>query len=357
MNRLNLIICLTLLLPLFSQRANAQDVGQPKAGGYDEQISGMELTPIDDKKLGFAEWCKEHKVFNRLSAGIEIGTMGVGLELRAPVTKWVDVRAGVAWLPKFSVPMSFNLNTYSGGMPTGNFNHVASMLYDLTGLEIDETVKMKGTGSMLNFKFIVDVYPIPNNRHWRLSAGFYAGTSQIARAINTKEEKPTLVALNIYNRAYSYFTNPDLSIFDVPLGGGAYMDPDLVERLQSKFESYGRMGVHIGDFKDGTPYIMEPAPDGTVSAKAFVNHFKPYLGAGYSTGLDAKNRWELGIDLGVLFWGGAPEVINYDYTNNREINFTKDLKNIRGKVGDYMKAIKSFPVYPVLAIRISYSIL
>lgn len=302
------------------------------------------------------DWGVENNVANHLDVGLEIGSMGLGLEVKAPVTKWVNLRAGLDWVPRFQLPLDFNLNTYADGLPTGNFNHVAQLLYDMTGIELDETVNMHGRGSMLNFKFLVDVYPVPENRHWHLTAGFYAGTSEIGYAFNDVGEKPTLVALNIYNKAYQYFTTLE-SVFDVPLGGGNYMDPNLVRRLQRKFEQYGRMGIHIGDFKDGRPYIMEPAPDGTVSAKAFVNHFKPYLGAGYATDLDASGRWHLGVDLGVLFWGGAPDIINHDYRTGQNINFTKNLVNLRGKVDTYMKAIKAFPVYPVIAVRFSYSIL
>lgn len=312
------------------------------------------VTNLEQNK-NFLDWCKKHKIGTNLDAGVSVGSMGIGVELKTGVTKWADVRAGVDWLPRFSMPMSFNLNTYADGMPTGNFNKVASLLYDITGLEIDETVHMKGRGSMLNFKFLVDIFPVPSNRHWYVTVGFYAGTSKIAKAINAYDEKPTLVGLNIFNRAYEYFTNPDLE--DVPLGGGTYLDPDIVKELRDKFNEYGRIGIHIGDFKDGKPYIMEPAPDGTISARAYVNHFKPYIGAGYTTNLDKNGRWHFSVNLGALIWGGDPDVINYDYTSNREINFTKDLTNIRGKVGSYMKIIRALPVYPVLALRFSYSIL
>ena len=335
------------------------------------QTDSVAPAPVPDSNLSLQEkksvWerCREKHIFDGLDAGISLSTLGVGLEVKTPVTKWVEVRAGVDWLPRFSMPMSFNLNTFSDGLPTGNFNKVASMLYDMTGIEIDETVNMTGRGSMVNFKFMVDVFPVPSNRHWHITAGFYVGTSKIATAINTLEEKPTLVGLNIYNRAYEYFTNPDLSIFDVPLGGGAYMSPEMAEKLVDRFTHYGRMGIHIGDFahdmpdgtKAGQPYIMEPAPDGTISAKALVNRFKPYLGAGYSTDLDKAGRWHFGVDLGVVFWGGEPDVVQYDYAMKREINFTKDLTNIRGKVGRYMKIVKAFPVYPMVALRFSYSIL
>ena len=295
-------------------------------------------------------------VADALELGLSLSSMGLGLELQTPVTKWVNVRAGIDWMPRFNLPLSFDLNTYSGGVSTGNFNNVAERVYDLTGIEMDETVHMNGKGSMTNFKFMIDFFPVPENRHWHITAGFFAGTSMIAKAHNTYDEKPTLVGLNIYNRAYEYFTNLE-SVYDVPLGGGNYMDPEIVRDLQSKFREYGRMGIHIGDFKNGNPYIMDPAPDGTISAKAFVNHFKPYLGAGYSTDLDREKRWHFGVDVGAIFWGGAPKVINHDYNTGQDIDFTKDLVNIKGKVGKYVKTCKAFPVYPLVAIRFSYSIL
>lgn len=336
---------------------------------YGQNIDEAWEVPTDSispslEKKDFLSWCKSHNIGDKLDAGISVGSMGIGLELKTSVTKWVDIRAGIDWVPPFKAPLSFNLNTYADGLPTGNFNHVAQMLYDFTGLEIDETVHMTGKGTMVNFKFIVDVFPVPSNRHWHVSAGFYAGTSAIGKAYNTYDEKPTLVGLNIYNRAYEYFTNLK-SIYDVPLGGGAYMDPDLVKKLQDRFRTYGRMGIRVGYFshdmpggiKAGDPYIMEPAPDGTISAKALINHFKPYLGAGYSTDLDKNGRWNFGVDLGVLFWGGVPDVINHDYKSDIDVNFTKDLVRLKDKVKNYVDIFKAFPVYPVLAIRFSYSIL
>ncbi|MCH5225835.1 MAG: hypothetical protein J1D77_07520 [Muribaculaceae bacterium] len=330
-----------------------------------EKTSGKFLNLFEKDKIGQTwnrvwgptkAWCQTHGVANHLDAGISVGVMGIGLELKTPATRWADLRIGFDWMPEFSVPLRFNLNTFAGGVATNNFQKIAATLYNATGIVMDETVNVTGRASMINFKLLIDVYPLQSNRHWHLTAGFYAGSSLVGKARNNYEEKPTLVGLNIYNRAYEYFTNLE-SIFNVPLGGGAYMDPDLVIELRDKFEKYGRMGVRIGNFKDGTPYIMEPSPDGSVSAKAYVNHFKPYLGAGYSTDLDSHGRWHFGVDLGVLFWGGRPDVINHDYVNGREINFTKDLVNIRGKVKDYMNIIKAFPVLPVVEFRFSYSIL
>lgn len=299
--------------------------------------------------------CHANNIFDNLEIGATVGTTGLGLELATPVTRWVRLRAGVDWMPRIKVPLDFGINTFSDGIPNNNFSKVQQMVYDLTGIEIDDKVQMIGKPDMLNFKLLVDVYPFRNNRHWHFTTGFFLGSDRIATATNDLSEKPTLVGLNIYNRAYQYFTTLE-SIFDVPLGGGAYMDPELVEDLQEKFLRYGRMGIHIGDFKNGTPYIMEPAPDGTVSAKALVNSFKPYVGFGYSSTVDPNKRLELGVEAGAWFWGGAANVINHDYATGRDINMTKDLVNVKGEVGSYLRLIKALPVYPAINFRISYTI-
>lgn len=309
-----------------------------------------------------------HKIFNNLEVAVSLGSSGVGIELATPITRWARLRAGLDWLPSFNVPMNFGINTFSDGLPNGNFQRVQELVYELTGIEVDDEVKMLGKPNMLNFKFLIDIFPFQNNRHWHFTAGFYIGNHKIATAINDKSEKPTLVGLNIYNRAYEYFTNIT-DIFDVPIGGGNYMDPDEVEKLIDRFHHYGRMGMLIGYFnkdiidgegnivyKKNDPYIMEPAPDGSIRAKAYVNKFKPYVGFGYETALDKSQRWNLSIEAGAMFWGGFPAVINHDYHNNCDINMTKDLRNIRGKVGDYISFIKALPVFPVIGVKFSYTI-
>lgn len=318
---------------------------------------GNVKTDTSNKWENIKVWCVDHDVATNLDLGLSLGDMGIGIEAKTPITKWVDLRAGLDWIPQFKVSMNFYLTSYvDGHYSSSYFNKIAQMVYDATGIYMDNRVHMYGYGTMLNFKLLADVFPVPSNRHWHITAGFYAGNSKVGRAHNAYDEKPTLVGMNVYNRGYDYFTTLE-DIFNVPLGNNTYMDPDMVEKVQGKFREYGRLGVHIGDFKDGTPYVMVPAPDGTVSAKAFVNHFKPYIGVGYSTDIDRDGKWHFGVDLGMLVWGGAPDIINHDYTTGKDINFTKDLVNIRGSVGKYMKVIKAFPVYPVVGVRFSYTIL
>lgn len=320
-------------------------------------LNAHENYTVSDKHLSFQErlwefsqWFDDHHIFNNVDFAFTLGTSGLGLEIGTPITKWTKIRAGITWIPSFRVPMEFDINTFSEGLPSNNFQHVQELLYNLTGMEIDEKVKMTGEPYLLNFKLLIDVFPFKNNRHWHFTAGFFVGNTTIAKAYNHTEEKPTLVGLNIYNRAYNYFTNIK-DIYDVPLGGGNYLDPAKVKELQEKFGKYGHMGMHVGDFKDGTPYIMEPAPDGSLSAKAYVKKFKPYLGFGYSGNLDKSGKLKIGFEAGALFWGGVPNVIDQN-----GVNMTKDLINVKGKVGDYLALIKALPVFPILELKISYSL-
>ena len=139
-------------------------------------------------------------------------------------------------------------------------------------------------------------------------------------------------------------------IYDEPIFGTIYLDPEVALELQKKMLNYGRFGIHVGDFKDGTPYMMEPDEQGSVRAKALINRVRPYLGIGYEGYMDAAKRWSAGFDLGVIFWGGVPKVYTHDGV------CLNDLENLRGDVKDYLDLMKGFPVYPTLNFRLSYTI-
>lgn len=338
--------------------AYAQNDGNRKGVERDGLFTADYSSGIDSVRqknsIGILDWFKRNHVADNLEAAVTLGTSGLGIELGTPVTKWTRLRVGVDWLPQIPVTMNFKVKTFHDGKPSNNFTHVQEIVEQYTGIAIDDKVKMIGRPLFINAKVLVDVFPFQNNRHWHFTAGFYWGNSQVATANNDKNEKPTLVGLNLYNRAYEYFTNLE-SIYDVPLGGNTYLDPDYAQKLKDKFTQYGRMGINIGQFKDGSNYIMEPAPDGTVTAKAYVNHFKPYLGFGYSGAMDKAQRWNIGVEAGVWFWGGVPDVINHDYKQDIDIDMTKDLKNVRGRVGTYINIMKCLPVFPVIDLKISYS--
>lgn len=302
----------------------------------------------DAREMTFSENCRQHNVFNHLDLGLTLGSTGIGIDLATPITDYLQLRTGVSYLSGLSVPFSFGLTGYSGGVVTNsNFDRVSSFMRDLTGYEMDDDVRVSGKPKMFNYKLMVDVFPFRGNRHWHFTAGFYVGPEKIANAVNVMEEMPTLLTMNIYNRLYNYFTETDF--IDTPLYDDIYLDPDVADELKDTFSRYGRMGIHVGNFKDGKPYMMEPDKEGTVKVNAFVNRFRPYVGFGYGGAATKDGRLRVSFDAGVMMWGGSPRLITNDGTD-----LTRDVSDIGGDVGRTVDLIKTFKVYPVLNFRISY---
>lgn len=311
------------------------------------------------------EKMNEHDVFNSIELAANIGTTGLGLEVASPMTKWTKLRVGFDWMPRFTVGMNFQMSGYVDGQVNDKFDKIQDMMYKMSGMTIDQTVEMESKPTMTTFRLLVDVYPFKNNRHWHFTAGFFVGGNTMGKSLNKITEMPSLLALNMYDRMYKKVTADDFidNVIDDPnyladLTGlssleGVGLDPEVAIELQDKFQSMGQLGVHVGDLgydKDGKPipYMMMPDKDGTVSAKAKVNRFRPYLGFGYGGALSSDGKWEASFDAGVQFWGGAPKVTTHDGT------VLNDLVNLRGKVGNYMDFMKAIPVYPTIDFRISY---
>lgn len=311
-------------------------------------------TPTDfrtaDQEFSKKSVFNQYGILNKLELGMTLGTTGIGLEVASPVTEWARVRTGVSFVPSFDVPMHFGITTYTDGtaVNSGNFGKIRDLMYQLSGYEMDDVVDINGSPKMANFKFMVDVYPLRNNKHWHLTVGFYTGPKRIAKAINTMTEMPSLLAIGMYNRLYDYTIND--GFIDNPIYNDIYLDPEQADMLKEKLEAYGRIGIHIGDFKDGRPYYMEPGKDGTVKAKAYVNTFRYYAGFGFGGAMSEDKRWNISMDAGAMFWGGSPKVINHE-----GVDMTHELVNVPGKVGDYLSLMKSLKVYPVLNMKISYT--
>lgn len=288
--------------------------------------------------------------FTKFEAGVSVGTTGIGINLGTNLGSHFRLRAGVDFTPRFNVPMSFSLQSYTdgGGINTGNFDKMKRYMKKLTGFEVDDRVDIDGQPTMTNFKMLLDYYPW-TDKGWRVTAGFYWGSRRVAKAVNNIKEMPSLLAVNIYNHFYDFIMS-DAAIDD-PIFRDIYLDPFMVDEIREDLANEGYMGIHIGDYKDGRPYMMQPDKDGLVKVNAFVNRFKPYFGVGYTGELDKERRFKLDVDLGMMMWGGSPSLITHDGTN-----LTTQVKDIKGKPGDYVKLMKAFKVYPILSVSLSYNI-
>lgn len=307
------------------------------------------------------------KLFNHFDLGVTLGTTGIGLDVAMPVGNYVKLRTGFEVMPRFNYNMNFGVESFDGTATTidqSTFDHMADLLYGLTGFKVDQNVTMKGKPTMWNFKFLVDIYPFKNNKHWHLTAGFHWGPSKIAEAVNAPEDSPSLFAVGMYNHIYDVAYN-DMYVEPTPLvvtetAGAIYLDPIIEETILSM----GRMGIPIGKYshdmtdaqgnvhKQGESYYMLPNEHSMVSAEARTNSFKPYLGVGYEGRLIKGNdNYKIGFDAGVMFWGGTPKIITHDGTD-----LANDIEDISGKVGTYVDLIKGVKAFPVLNLRITRTI-
>ena len=323
----------------------------------------------------FQYW-KEHNILQHLDVSLTAGTSGIGFDVASQVGDYVQVRAGYEFMPHFHKTLKFNITV--GGEPArqydseGNrvitkFDKMKEFLYQFTGFDVEDHVDMIGTPTLNNFKFLVDVTPLKDYKHWHVTAGFFWGPSQFARAENSTEAMVSLLSVGMYNRMYEKATSdPVQPLIDLnELGySGIQFDKEAQDMIYDKIRSFGRLGFALGTFKHdvtdnngvvhhaGEPYILEPDEECMVRVKAKSNSFKPYLAVGYSGRL-VKNRddWKISVDAGAMFWGGTPDLIVHD-----GINLTKDVENIGGQVGDYVDIFKAFKVYPVLTLRLSKTI-
>ncbi len=104
-------------------------------------------------------------VFDHLGADVTVGLDGLGLNLAAPVTDYLQIRAGVSYMPKI---ISYTTDIdYTYGTPTK-----------------DATVTGKVPLEWINGKLLFDVYPI-KDVPFRISLGGFFGTGDIIKAYNT----------------------------------------------------------------------------------------------------------------------------------------------------------------------------
>ncbi len=304
-------------------------------------------------------------MFNHLDLGVTLGTTGIGLDAAMPVGDYVKLRTGFEVMPRFNYDMNFGVESFDGtgtSIDQSTFNRMADVLYGLTGFKVDQNITMKGKPTMWNFKFMVDVYPFKNNKHWHFTAGFHWGPSKIAEAVNAQEDSPSLFAVGMYNHIYDvayadWVLDIPTPIIETETTGAMYMDPNTEKAILSM----GRMGIPIGKYshdmtdaqgnvhKQGETYYMLPNENSMVTVEARTNSFKPYLGVGYEGRLIKGNdNYKIGFDAGLMFWGGTPSIITHD-----GMDLANDVEDINGKVGDYVKLIKGVKAFPVLNLRIT----
>lgn len=265
----------------------------------------------------------ERNILNHLDVGINVGTVGVGIDVAMPVTDYARIRLGYNYVPRINFHSHFPIETRDGrslasqlkdidiekeiqgagfdihNLPEGAQNYVTMFNQIRDDLSDDVTMGLKPNFS--HFKFLVDVMPFKRNKHWSFTAGIFVGSSVVGEADNLERETKILQGVNAYNELYIQYANKG---FD---GEGTYLFWGGDMRNDSFFRR-GVAGFPLGRFSDGEKAMMIPGEDATVHAEMEVSKVRPYVGLGYNTHLSRNKRWKLNVDAGVLILCGTPRV-------------------------------------------------
>lgn len=238
-------------------------------------------------------------IFNHVGAAVGIGTTGVSIDLAAPITPYVALRAGVDIFPKFTYKTDMKLSI--------DQNSQAAYQTMFPGSTLPKEVKISGNPDLGAGHVLIDLFPAKTSS-FHVTVGAYFGKSDIANVWNTN-------CVDELKNIYRYNTSAQR------------------EALNLK-----KIGVDLGD------YFLEPDDDGQIDATLKVKSFRPYVGIGFGRPVPMKSRITCNFDLGVQFWG-KPEV--YLQGNKLEAGKTND-----DSTDDLLKNISKIQVYPVLNVRL-----
>lgn len=288
------------------------------------------------------EYWHKGNLFKHLEVSLTAGTTGIGIDLAAPLSQYVQIRLGYDYMPRIKKKLKFEV--YGDGTAPvkrddkGNrvetaFDKITAYYYEVTGREIPNEVTLAGKTTMSNLKLLVDVYPIKYNKNLHFTAGLYWGPKEFGRLEQTSDSKQALTDIAAYNKAYREAGHDD------------------------RIADYGLLSIGMGNyshnFQQGPAkrllnanYQMEPTDDGRVEVSLTSSAIKGYLGLGYGGRLIPKrNDWKISAELGAMIWGGTPSQTTHDGTD-----LSKDVKDYPCKA---IKVVKALKVYPVLSVRVA----
>lgn len=232
-------------------------------------------------------------VFN-FGIGLNLGTNGVGLDASIGLTRFIQLRGGVSYVPKMK--LNADANVYN------EVYHVAGL--DLPGVPKEVPVKIQP--NMTTYHALLDFYPAGS---FHFTVGAYFGQERVVELYSNDGSLKPAAAANTLIQGYNALHSQDL-------------DP---------------IGVHIAD------NIFTPGSDGNLDAEMKVTKIRPYVGIGFGRAVPRHHRVGCSLDLGVQYWG-KPEFLDHGMTP-----YTVESNN---NTEEMYSSISKLPVYPVVTFRI-----
>lgn len=276
-------------------------------------------------------------MFEHLDLSLSLGTSGIGIDLAMPICEIAQVRVGYELMPHFKRSISADVmvgNEKSLQYDENrdrietNYDRVRELIYKTYGYDMMPTIDMTSSITMNNFKFLVDIFPLSDNKKLHATIGFYWGPSQFAKIESDGSSTATLQAVSAYNKLYK------AAVEDTG-------DPNL-----NYLKDYGPAGFPMGKRGD-QDYKMTPGNQGVISIPVKTNSFKPYLGIGYEAAFSKKHDdLKFAVTGGLMFWGGTASMISPD-----GVDMVDDVSDIPGDMGSYVNFVSKLKAFPVISFR------
>jgi len=261
-------------------------------------------------------------MFNHMSMGLSGGTDGVGLDFALPLGKYVQVRAGISYIPAVGITSALDcVNTECPLDENGKV--IDTKHWEQTFFTKDlraQTVDIKSTPKFLNGKLLFNFYPAPSFP-LHLTLGAYFGSEKIIELENVGYEK----------------------------------------ELKLMYDHNGTDYHNISGVKVGK-YTLIPDRNDLDNGKIYswiqTSAIRPYAGLGYGKAYSEKGiDWM--VEAGVIYWN-KPKLFSRatDY-NSKEDGVSKDVElqedKLCGNKGSILKIMSKTPIYPVISFRLGFN--
>lgn len=359
---------------------------------------GNTLTEEDDSIY----MIRSNGFMSHLEVGVTFSNAGIGCDAATPLTPWAKLRAGLSIRPKQTYECTLNTEIAEGVAEEEQkrrFDKLFAAAGSLLHSTPPRTIEVSGGVNIVNLKVLVDFYPL-KDKNFHITAGIYYGTGTIVKGESSTHSGTMLAAMNIYNAFYDRaMANQTLDISASGMSLGEVQD-----KLNAKMRDWGRMSIPVGTYshdiradqniyypydvldengntlheagslryaqgdviyRKGETVRLTPGANDVLRIDAKVNKLKPYIGVGYSLPITKDKRSKISLDAGILYWGGHPAVCTAveaggSDANNRtartDIDLTRDVSDISGKLGELVAKAKKYVVMPELTLRFSQSI-
>lgn len=248
-------------------------------------------------------------IFNHLSAGVNLGTDGWGLEVAAPITPYVAVRTGFSSIPKIGFTVK-NIDVHKNSSAKAGESGSST-----------ENISLDFKLKMTNWKLLFDIYPSKNSS-FHFTLGAFVGGDEFVTA---------------------------------EYDGGRPADGNWATYPTD----HRNQGIKVGEDWFGI------TGENWTKAAIKVNNFKPYVGIGFGRAVKQAPGLAFNFDMGVQFWG-KPKVYgmvqhldNLGFVDGYEFR-EADINGYQGDGKDATeeaaKWLSKLTVWPTLSFRLTYTI-